>query len=192
MSQPALVLTTPRLRLREISFDDWPAVLAYQQKPEYLQYYPWDFREKEDVQRFVQMFVDWRHEEPRAKYQFAITLPHNGQLIGLCGARKKTAFTAEAEIGYELDPAFWGRGYATEAARHVLDFTFSRLTVHRVWATCVAGNGASARVLEKIGLQQEGRLRENRWMKGRWWDTLVYAILLREWRAVNDKSETGN
>lgn len=187
MSHATPTLTTPRLHLREISFDDWPAVLAYQQKPEYLQFYPWDSRSKADVQQFVQLFVGWRHENPRAKYQFAITLPDSNRLIGLCGVRQKTANAIEAEIGYELDPAYWGHGYATEAARCVLNFAFGRLRVHRVWATCIADNDASARVLEKVGLQREGCLRENRWMKGRWWDTLVYGILYREWRAMNSE-----
>lgn len=187
MSQPpALTLTTPRLRLREISADDWPTVLAYQQRAEYLQFYPWDSRSEQDVRQFVQMFVDWQHEEPRAKYQFAITLPDNGQLIGLCGARKKNVSATEAEIGYELNPTYWSHGYATEAARRVLNFAFGQLRVHRVWATCIAKNSASVRVLEKIGFQKEGCLRENRWMKDRWWDTLIYGVLYREWRAATE------
>ncbi len=59
MSQTPLLFTTPRLHLREITFDDWPAVLAYQQRPEYLKFYPWNQRSQADVQRFVQMFVNW-------------------------------------------------------------------------------------------------------------------------------------
>ncbi len=105
-------------------------------------------------------------------------------MIGLCGARKKNASATEAEIGYELNPAHWGHGYATEAARCVLNFAFKQLRVHRVWATCIADNQASVRVLEKLGMQPEGRLRENTWMKERWWDTLIYAILYPEWQAA--------
>ena len=60
-------------------------------------------------------------------------------------------------------------------------FGFGELKLHRLWATCLADNTASARVLEKLGMQLEGRLRENEWFKGRWWDTLHYAILEQEW-----------
>ncbi len=49
----------------------------------------------------------------------------------------------------------------------------------------VAENVASARVLAKLGMRLEGRLREKQCMKGRWWDTLVYAILEHEWHRVS-------
>ena len=64
----------------------------------------------------------------------------------------------------------------------MLAYGFEELGVHRIWAHCVAENVASARVMEKIGMRQEGYLRESEWMKDRWWDTLVYAILEYEWR----------
>ena len=83
---------------------------------------------------------------------------------------------------YELDPRFWGRGYATEAARAVLAFGMTRLKPHRVWAHCVADNLGSIRVLAKLGLRQEARLREAEYYKARYWDTLIYAILEDEWR----------
>jgi RimJ/RimL family protein N-acetyltransferase len=56
------------------------------------------------------------------------------------------------------------------------------LHVHRIWAGCIADNAASTRVLEKLGMQLEGRLREKEHFKGRWWDTLVYAILEDDWK----------
>ena len=93
----------------------------------------------------------------------------------------KQANSHQAELGYEIDPAYWGQGYATEAARKMLAFGFGELRLHRIWATCLLENVASARVLGKLGLQQEGRLREHRWMKGRWWDSLVFSILEQEW-----------
>jgi RimJ/RimL family protein N-acetyltransferase len=63
------------------------------------------------------------------------------------------------DIGYVLNRKVWRRGYATEAARAVSEWTMSLPGVYRVWATCDAENLASARVLEKIGLSLEGRLR---------------------------------
>ena len=84
-------------------------------------------------------------------------------------------------MGYWIARSFWGRGYATEAASAFLAFGFRELGLHRIWAWCIAENLASARVLEKIGMRQEGHLRQNEWMKGRWWDTLLYAILETEY-----------
>ena len=173
-------LRTARLLLREFAPDDWPAVLAYQSDPRYLRFYEWEGRTEAEVRDFVGMFVGWQGERPRTKYQFALVLPETGRLIGNCGIRVNDPARREGNIGYALDPAHWGRGYATEAARALLAFGFGDLGLHRVWAHCVAENAASARVLEKVGLRQEGRLREHEVFKGRWWDTLLYAILDRE------------
>ena len=103
------------------------------------------------------------------------------RLIGNCGIRKKTSNLWEADIGYEIATSFCGKGLATEAALALLKFGFDELGLHRISANCIADNLASARVLAKIGMQCEGRLRQNEWMKGRWWDTLVYGILADEW-----------
>jgi RimJ/RimL family protein N-acetyltransferase len=179
-----MILTTDHLLLREFEESDWQAVLAYQSDPLYLRYNPWAVRTEEDVRRFVQTFMIWRDERPRSKFQFALVLREEGRLIGNCGIRMRTSHATEADIGYELDSRYWGHGYATEAARALLAFGFGELRLHRIWAHCVPENVASARVLEKIGMQREGHLRENEWMKGRWWDTLIYAILDHEWQAT--------
>lgn len=177
-------LTTPRLTLREFTADDWPAVLAYQQDPRYLQYYEWTGRTAEEVRAFVGMFVAQQQAQPRHRFQLAVTLSDTGELIGNCGVRQSSAEAIDAEIGYELAPRHWGQGYATEAARAMLAFAFETLRVHRVAAWCVAENTGSVRVLEKLGMVQEGHMRETAFYKGRWWDSLVYAILEEDWRQL--------
>ena len=178
-----MILTTDRLVLREFEETDWPAVLAYQSDPLYLRYYHWTHRTEHDLREFVRMFIAWGAEEPRTRFQLAIVLPADGPLIGNCGILMKSADAHEADIGYELDSRYWGRGYATEAARALLSFGFAELGLHRIWSWCIAENVGSARVLQKIGMRREGHLRENESMKGRWWDTLLYAILEHEWQA---------
>ena len=176
-------LTTERLILRDFVADDWPTLLAYRSDPAYHRFYPSTEGSEEDARAFVAMFLDHQQARPRIKFQLAMTLKESGQLIGNCGVRLKEPGALEADIGYELSPAHWGRGYATEAARALVAFGFTGLSVHRIWSWCIADNVASARVLEKLGMRQEGRLRENEFFKGRWWDTLLYAILEPEWRA---------
>ena len=175
-----MVLTTERLLLREFVAGDWPAVLAYQNDPRYLRFYAWTRRTPEDVQAFVGRIVAQQAREPRLKFQLAITLPATGQLIGNAGIRIKTAGGHEADIGYELDPQHWGRGYASEAVRALVQFGFEELHLHRISAHCLAENAASARVLEKLGMRLEGRQRDSEHFKGRYWDTLYYAILDHE------------
>jgi ribosomal-protein-alanine N-acetyltransferase len=176
-------LVTTRLILREFRADDWPAVLAYQTDPRYLRYYDWTGRTPQEVQAFVQSFLDQQHVHPRIKFQLAVTLKDTRQLIGNCGIRLDAPGAREGDIGYELDPEHWGRGYATEAARAIVRLGFTELGLHRISSGCVADNVGSARVLEKVGMRLEGRQRDKEWYKGRWWDRLLYAILEDEWRA---------
>ncbi len=183
--------TTERLILREFSENDWPDVLAYQTDRLYLRYYAWTERTPEAVQDFIQMFIAQQQEQPRTKFQFALVLKSSNQLIGNCGIRKASADASEADIGYELSPEHWGRGYATEAARAIVEFGFRELGLHRIWSWCIADNVGSARVLQKLGMQPEGRLRHKEHFKGRWWDTLLFAMLDYEWHAQQQASGVG-
>ena len=102
--------------------------------------------------------------------------------VAMSGIRMATAHAHVAELGYELHPDYWGHGYATEAARSMLAFGFGTLRLQRVWAQCVAENTASARVLERLGMSQQRRLRQHTVMQNRWWDMLVYAIDRAAWQ----------
>jgi len=131
------------------------------------------------------MFLAHQEDQPRFKFQLAVVLKANGELIGNCGIRKDFASAQEADMGYELSPDQWGRGYATEAARAILRFGFTSLGVHRVGSCCVPENTASAHMLEKIGMRQEGHLRDKEFFNERWLDSLLFAILEDEWREQN-------
>jgi RimJ/RimL family protein N-acetyltransferase len=183
-----MLLTTDRLLLREFLTQDWHAVLTYQADPRFLRSAPWTHRLQEDVERLVQDFIRWQHEQPRCKYQLAIVLQTNHLLIGTCGIRRATADAQEAELGYELHPDYWGQGYATEAAWRMLAFGFHTLTLQRVWAQCLAENRASVRVLERLGMRRERCQRRQTWMQNRWWDWVVYTIDKTAWR---EQWETG-
>ena len=82
---------TERLILREFTFDDWSAILAYQSDSRYLRYYAWTERTPEEVQAFVGMFLAQQQEKPRRKFQLAATLKASGDLIGNCGVRLEEA-----------------------------------------------------------------------------------------------------
>ena len=86
-----------------------------------------------------------------------------------------------AEIGFVFDPRHQGNGFATEAARAVVDWAFRTAGMHRVIGRLEARNAASARVLEKLGMRLEAHFVENEWVKGEWGSELVYAVLEHEW-----------
>jgi ribosomal-protein-alanine N-acetyltransferase len=177
-------ITTERLLLRDFTPDDWPAVLSWQRDPRYLRYYAWTDRTEDEVRAFVQRFLDEQAESPRRRFQLAIRLRDGDTVIGDCGIRRKPDGEHEADVGFEIAPEHWGRGYATEAARAMVAFGFEELKLHRISSWCIAENAASARVLAKLGMRLEGRLRENERFKGRWWDTLLFGLLVGEWRAA--------
>jgi ribosomal-protein-alanine N-acetyltransferase len=180
---PPVLPRTTQLRLREFVPDDWTTVLGWYGDPRFSRFVSEEQASEGEVRRLVERFVEWREERPRSRRQWAVVLPGDDRPIGSCGIRRPDPGAREAEIGFELAAEHWGRGYATELAALLLRFGFLELGLHRVTSYCLAENVASARVLEKVGMRPEGRLRENEWFAGRWWDTLLFGILEAEWRA---------
>ena len=81
----------------------------------------------------------------------------------------------EGILGYVFNRAFWSKGYATEAAGTIVRFGFDELKLARISATCHPDNQASARVLQKVGLQWEGRMKDHLCVRGAWRDSLLFA-----------------
>ena len=82
-----------------------------------------------------------------------------------------------AELGYWVGVPYWGKGYATEAARAVVKYGFGTLGLHRIFASHFANNPASARVLRKIGMRHEGTLRAHVLKWGQFLDLEMYGKL---------------
>lgn len=94
--------------------------------------------------------------------------------IGLGGVNERTGF---GELGYYLEPDAWGNGYATDAARTLVDYAFTELRLHRIQAKAFDENAASRRVLEKVGFRHEGVLRAHWFRDGDHEDVHVYGLL---------------
>jgi ribosomal-protein-alanine N-acetyltransferase len=181
-------LETERLILRDFTLDDVEAFAACAADPDARRFYE-ERDVDEEARELVEMFVAWQREEPRSHYQMAVILKTNGQLIGTCGLRQRQEVDygggspLEGDIGYNIHLEHRRQGYATEACRAMLRFGFEDMGLRRVWTFCLAENEASWRVMERIGMRREGLLRDNVWLRGRAWDTAMYAILKDEWAA---------
>ena len=116
------------------------------------------------------------------KLWLAITLRSDARQIGGIGLRIEPQHQ-HAELGYWLGVAYWGRGYATEAAREMLRYGFEDLGLHRIFATHFKHNAASGRILKKIGMHYEGCQREHLLKWGEFVDSEMYGILRQEWEA---------
>ena len=118
--------------------------------------------------------------QARRSLTCAITLRSSGALAGAVGL-VLTPEHALAELGYWIAVPFWGRGFATEAARRLVGFGFSELGLHRVQARHLVRNPSSGRVMQKLGMVFEGVFRDGVRKWDRFEDVAMYAILAPEW-----------
>jgi len=118
---------------------------------------------------------------------FAV-IGEDGELVGACGLKLEPE-DGIAEIGYWIGVPWWGRGYASEAARAVVDFGFRELGLHRIWARVFVRNPASVRVAENAGLRLEGTLRRNLRKGDELLDHHVHGILRDEWLEARESRE---
>ena len=110
---------------------------------------------------------------------FAITLRTDGTLIGAVGLRLECDHN-RAELGYWIGVPYWGNGYATEAARVVLQYGFVTLDLQRIYASHFSNNPASAAVLRKVGMKHEGSFRKHILKWDQYLDLETYAVLKAE------------
>jgi [ribosomal protein S5]-alanine N-acetyltransferase len=124
--------------------------------------------------------AEWIATGAQAGRDFAVELRETGELVGSIAINPNDEHR-RAEIGYWCALAHWGRGYATEAVRAIIDYGFRTLELNRVHAECHGDNPASRRVLEKVGMTYEGSLRQHSFRLGRFADKLQFGILRSEW-----------
>jgi ribosomal-protein-alanine N-acetyltransferase len=117
-------------------------------------------------------------------FTFAVVLKSENKLIGGCGVYVSNPINREALLGYVFHRGYWGRGYATETASALVEFGFNRLKLHRIFATCDPRNVTSVKVLEKVGMQKEGFLRQNYLVRGKWRDSLLFAIIENDYQTL--------
>ncbi len=171
-------ITTERLLIRDLLMEDWVDIHVYASDPEVARYMIWGPNSEEETKEFIQRVIQMQQQDPRIDFECAVVLKETGKLIGGCGLRQDGK---QGEIGYCLNPEYWRKGYASEAAAAMIEFGFKELGLHRIYATCRPDNVGSAKVLEKVGMRREGHLREHMWHKGNWHDSLLYSILEHEW-----------
>jgi RimJ/RimL family protein N-acetyltransferase len=152
------VMDLRRLRLRRPVLSDASALFECGNDIEVARYASWPLGTSlsEVAERIAQRAEGWASG---AELYWVITLAEEDRPIGAISCRVEQH---AAEFGFFIHRAHWRNGYATEAARAIVDWAMSVPTIWRVWATCDVENTGSARVLEKAGLAREGTLR--RWI----------------------------
>ena len=172
------ILSTSDIYLRPLVWIDLPEIHQLNSTPEVAKYNTIGIPNDEDETRKVMGAV--LHQTALAeqrKYAWTIRMRSDHQFIGQAGLSLSAPRFKKGEIFYNLLPDYWGRGFGTDAARLLLMFAFEHLRLHRVEAGVAVKNKASLKVLEKIGMQREGRGIKILPIDGQWLDNFTYAIL---------------
>lgn len=177
-----VTLTTDRLVLRPFQAGDEQDVFAYGNDAEFA-----FFANNappltaEGARRSVERALATPWEQ---RQRFAITLA--GRVVGAIELEPDWP-NAIANLGYEVARAYWGQRIATEAATAVLRYGFETLQLAKVYARADPRNGASLRVLEKVGMTREGLLRSHLIRRGERVDRAYYGLLASEWRSITSR-----
>ena len=175
------ILETDRLQLRELTLLDADTMFHYFKKESVIRYFGMDsFQDIEQTKNTIQYFR--KKYEEGSVYRWGIVLKGTNQLIGTCGFHLMNQNHQRAEIGYELDDTYWGKGYASEALQAILTYGFETLQLIRIAAVVYTENEASHNVLKRARFTEEGLLRKYMIQNGVAYDTVIYSLLEEEWK----------
>lgn len=170
-----------RIVLRPLTRDDAEGILAVYSHPDVTRYFGVPLMSsREDAERLLDGVQ--RGFTERRLYSWGLTLGE-GVVVGTCTLNHIEERSRRAEIGFALARELWGRGITSEALVALLDYAFVELDFRRIEADVDPRNAPSIHLLEKLGFQREGLLRERWQVADEIQDTVMYGLLRRDWRS---------
>lgn len=172
-------LQSERLHLRKIKMSDSSSLFKIWSDPDVTRFMNIsNFTDENQAKDMIKLF-DELAQDNRAT-RFAIIELKSNEIVGSCGFNSIDFENAKAEIGYDIAKPFWGRGYASEAIRSLLDYAFSDLELNRIEAKVEPENVNSIKVLQKLNFTFEGTLRQSERSKGKFIDLHIYSKLITD------------
>ena len=183
-------LKTPRLTMRKMLVADTADMYDYACRQDVTKYLTWNPHPDRAYTKEYLQYIGGRYAVGMF-YDWAVIYDHDCKMVGTCGFTSFNCSCDSAEVGYVLNPDYWGKGIAVEALKQVLKFGFEELKLHRIEAKFIEENKRSLRVMEKVGMTFEGVCREGMLVKGKYVNVGICSILRSEWEALqkNEKSE---
>jgi len=179
-----LRLDTPRLVLREPLDSDAAALLAYATRNE-PRFARWEPDRVDDVGHHLR-WVRWRRDESAAQHGVSLLALDRGVPDALVGIVNLYAITGNASysavLGYSLDGAYEGRGFAREAIGAVIAYAFATLNLHRLTANYHPANERSGALLRRLGFVVEGYARDMLYLRGTWRDHVLTSLTNPNWK----------
>jgi RimJ/RimL family protein N-acetyltransferase len=181
---PNYPMRTERLELRPHREDDLDDLLTFHSRPDVTRYVPWPVRDREQTWAALQIKLGQNAlRVPGECLVLAVESKRSQRVVGEVLLKWTSAESQQGELGFALHPDAQGQGLGAEAAQAVLALGFDELGLHRITATCVAGNQRSVRLLKRLGMRQEAHHLHSILFKGVWEDQPVFGLLEDEWRA---------
>lgn len=177
-------LETHRLRLREITDEDAPALFAIHSNAKHMKWFGADpLQDLDGAIGMVKLFGGWR-QLANPGVRWGLELKSQPGLIGSCGLFAWSRNWHKCSLGYELAPEAVGAGLMSEALDTIIAWGFREMALNRIEAQAHAENTASLKLLQKLGFVQEGCLREVAYWGGRHHDLVQLSLLAAEWRSA--------
>ena len=174
-----LCVETERLTIRRFVSSDLKVALEHESDSRIMRYIR-DPQPPDKLRKKVEGFIgSWAGLETEW-LGLAVTLHGQQPMIGIVCFRIISFESETAEIGFRFHHDYHGQGFAYESSSWLKEFLLEELGVRKLIALCVAENGPSYRLLEKLGMQREGHLREHSKLGGCWRDELLYGLLAEE------------
>ncbi|MRN56103.1 GNAT family N-acetyltransferase [Paenibacillus monticola] len=175
------VLETERLVLRQLTQNDSIEIFQYFSLDEVTKFY--DLESFTNIEQAEELIQKWNQRfESNQAIRWGITLKSENKVIGTCGFHGWMKNHYKAEIGYELTPKYWRQGFMTEVIEKVIEYGFNDLGLNRIEAFVEPGNMGSRKVLGKIEFTEEGTLKEHFYWRNRFVDTVIYALLKKDYK----------
>lgn len=173
-------IETERLLLRRLNNNDAAEVFSLRGNPETMKYIPRPLaKSKADALAHIAMIEE--KIVSNTGINWGITIKGEPKIIGIIGHYKISPENHRAEMGYMSAPEFNGKGYMSEAIKAVVAYGFEQMNLHSIEAIIDPENIASERVLQKNGFVKEAHILENELWEGKFWDTVIYSLLRKNW-----------
>ncbi|WP_017379152.1 GNAT family N-acetyltransferase [Paenisporosarcina sp. TG-14] len=173
-------LETKRLQLIELNKSHASTLFKQFSREDVTRYYGMDpFVEVEQAEKMIQSFST--NFERKQSIRWGLQVKETEELVGTIGLNNLQLWSKKCEVGYDLHPDYWSKGYIKEALRAVLPYCFEELNLSRVGATTFPANKASWQLLLKVGFVKEGLLRNYLYQGSQNYDAYIFSITREDW-----------
>ena len=179
------IIETVRLTLRRLEPADAEMMFHHWTSDEKVtRFLRWDAHQTlDETKGMIEQWVN-RYQDD-STYYWGMYL-QDGQMIGSIGVTITSEYDLQGALGYKIGSQWWNQGYASEAARAVIDYMFRYTDIERIDSFCSIENPASSKVMEKIGMKHEGILRHYYLTRDGFHDCTLYSIIRDEWKQKNN------